>query len=191
MQIPRLAKSAAFALALLSAAQITLAQTNTQTPDTGGATTPEKGARHHHAMRCDQHEDWQSKRKEMNQKFAKDLDLTSDQKTKIDSLRQAFYDEHKSEMDAQKARFQEMCKMKESGATKEEIHAKMKGMPQPNMEGMKADHEKLDQQIRAVLTPEQAKKFDTMKAERAKHWQEGKKMHETGEEISPSSKSPY
>ena len=191
MHIPRMAKSAAFALALLSAAQITLAQTDPQTTGTGAATSPEKGQHHHHGECCNQHEDWEAKRKEMNQKFAKDLNLTSEQKTKIESLRQAFYDEHKSEIDAEKARFKEMCSMKESGASKEDIHAKMKGMPEPSRETMKADHEKLDDQIRAVLTPEQAKKFDTMKAERAKHWQERKKMHETGEENSPSYHAPY
>jgi len=172
MHIPRIAKSAAFALTVLAATQITLAQT--QPTDPSPPKMPPDMHHHHHGPDCNQKVDWEAKRAERSEKFAKDLNLTAEQKTKIDALNKSFCDAHKSVFDAQKARFDEVCKMKASGASEAEIHAKMEAMPKTDFEGMKKDHEKLDQQIRAELTPEQQKKFDEMKAERAKHWQEKK-----------------
>jgi Spy/CpxP family protein refolding chaperone len=170
MPIPRLAKSAAFAIVALAATQITFAQTQ---PDMTPA-DPGMMGKQHEGPSCNQKVDWEAKHTKMQNKFAQDLSLTPKQKTKIDAMHKAYYDSHKSVFDAQKARFDELCKMKASGASDAEIHAKMQSMPKTDFETMKKDKEKLDAQIRAELTPEQAKKFDEMKAAHAKQWQEKK-----------------
>lgn len=169
MHIPRIAKSAAFALAILTATQITFAQTDPKSSEPQATGAPQH---HHHGPGCDNKMGWEQQRDEMKKKFAQDLDLTPDQQKKIDALHQEYYDAHKTQIDAQKAKYAELCKMKQSGATEAEIHAKMESMPKTDYKAMRADHDKLDQQIRAVLTPEQAKKFDAMKAEHAQRWHE-------------------
>jgi Spy/CpxP family protein refolding chaperone len=186
MPIPRLAKSAAFAIVSLAATQITFAQIQ---PDMTPA-DPGMMRKQHEEPTCHKKVDWEAKHTEMQDKFAQDLSLTPQQKTKIDAMHKAFYDSHKSVFDAQKTRFEELCKIKASGASDAEIHAKMQSIPKTDFETMKKDKEKLDAQIRAALTPEQAKKFDEMKAERAKNWQEKKQSIGKSHWVKPNEQQP-
>jgi len=143
-------------LVVFSASSIAFAQP----PASGADSTNSVGKSH---AQC------QAKRAEMRQKFAKELGLSADQQKKIDALRSDFYKAHKSEFDAKRAQFQELRTMKQNGATEDQMKAKRDALHQ-QFAGMKAERQKLNEQIKAVLTPDQVQKFDAMKARHHKHW---------------------
>ena len=135
---------------------------------------PGQVANSHGGHRCAKSpEQCKAKRAEMRQKFKQELGLSDQQEKQIHTLRKNFYEAHKSEFAAKRAQWQEIKTMKQNGASQEQIAAKRKGM-KDQFSNMKADREKLQQQIRATLTPEQAQKFDAMKAQHRQHWEERK-----------------
>ncbi len=113
---------------------------------------------------------------EMKARFAQELGLTQEQQSKIDAIHQAFKESHKAQFDAMKARHEELRRMKENGASKEELQAYRESMKQ-EFQGLKAEREKLVAQINQVLTPEQAAKFETMRAEHKKKWEQKRARH--------------
>lgn len=112
-------------------------------------------------------EQCKAKRAEMRQKFAKELGLNADQQKKIDGLWDEFKTSHKTEFEAMHAQYKELHTMRQNGASEQQIEAKRQEIHK-QFAGLKADKEKLHAQIRALLTPEQAKKLDAMRAERGK-----------------------
>jgi Spy/CpxP family protein refolding chaperone len=118
------------------------------------------------------HTQCQAKHAEMRQKFAQELGLTSDQQKKIDALRADFKKAHKSELEAKRAQYMELRTLKKNGAPQTEIDAKRQAIRQ-QFSGLKADREKLHEQIKATLTPDQVQKLEAMKAKHHKHWNKG------------------
>ena len=119
-------------------------------------------------------------RNEGREKMEQTLGLSAEQKKQMASIRANFRTAHQSEFEAKRAQYQELKSMKASGATPEQIKAKRDAMHQ-QFAVLKADHEKMASQMRAVLTPEQAQKWDAMKTE----WHNKKHQHHTGDGAVP------
>lgn len=113
-----------------------------------------------------------AKHEERRQQFAKELGLSADQQKKMDALRADFKAAHKTEFEAKRAQYKEIKALKESGAPQAQIDAKRAAIHQ-QFAGMKADREKLHEQIKAILTPEQVQKLEAMKAKHHHHRHEG------------------
>lgn len=130
------------------------------------------GHKGHKNMTPEQRE---AKRAEMKQRFAEKLGLTAEQQSRIDAIHESFRESHKDQFEAMKAKKQELKQLKESGASEEEIQARRAALKQ-EYAGMRAEHEQLMSQVKAVLTPEQVEKFEAMKAEHHQKWEKrGKK----------------
>lgn len=154
----------AASLITLSASSIAFAQPPAQSVDNAKLSG-------HSAAQC------KAKHAEMRQRFAKELGLNADQQKKIEALRSSFKSAHKAEFEAKHQQYKELKALKQSGASQAQIDAKRDAIHQ-QFAGMKADREKLEQQIKAVLTPDQVQKFDAMKARHHKHWEEKHAQHD-------------
>jgi Spy/CpxP family protein refolding chaperone len=84
----------------------------------------------------------------------RDARLTEAQKTQITALIAAFQTANEADLDAVKAVFEEARAARQSGATREQIAAILQKARAP-MERIRAAQQKLDADIRALLTPEQ------------------------------------
>jgi protein CpxP len=104
------------------------------------------------------------KHKGHHQAFMKDLNLTAEQQAKIKSIRESFRESHKSEFEAMKAKHQELRKLKQSGADAQTLAAKREEL-KGQFPNLKADRERMMNDIKAVLTPEQRAKLEAKKAE--------------------------
>jgi len=164
MKRTTLSQLLAASLIAFSASSIALAQPPAQSMDHAKLSG-------HSAAQC------KAKRAEMRQRFAKELGLSADQQKKIDALRSDFKKAHKAEFEAKHQQYKELKALKQSGAPQAQIDAKREAIHQ-QFAGMKADREKLEQQIKAVLTPEQVQKFDAMKAKHRKHWEGRHSQHD-------------
>lgn len=112
---------------------------------------------------------WESKHKKMHQRFSKELKLTPEQNVKIEAMHKAFKEEHKAQLNAMKVKWGELKELKKSGkATPEELKTR-KAAIKEEFSGLKSDRQKLMDQIKAVLTPEQTQKLETMKSKHPKH----------------------
>ena len=107
----------------------------------------------------DKAEDWQAKRTE---RLSKKLDLTSEQKTKLDAILKEDAAAMKPEMDK---------KREERKAEMEKMRAEMK-----------ARMDAQDVKIKAILTPDQVKKYDEMQKERAEKMEKMMKKHHHGDD---------
>lgn len=116
--------------------------------------------------------DFQAKRAEMEKKFTEKLNLTAAQQKKIHALHEQFYQAHRAEFEAKRAQWQELCTLKEKGAPESEIQAKKEALHH-DMGHFKAERKALEAKIKKILTAEQSKKFDDLKAE----WHEKHQHH--------------
>ncbi len=107
----------------------------------------------------DKAENWQAKRVE---NLSKKLDLTAEQKTKLETILKEDAAAMKPEMDK---------KREERKAEMEKMRA-----------DMKARMDAQDAKIKAILTPDQAAKFDTLQKERAEKMEKKMKEHRHGDE---------
>ncbi len=112
---------------------------------------------------------------EGREKMEKALGLTPEQKKQMATIRTNFKTAHQSEFEAKRAQYQELKLMEASGASPEQIKAKRETMHQ-QFADLKAEHEKMETQMKAILTPEQAQKWDAMKTE----WHNKKQQHHDG-----------
>lgn len=166
MKIMDLAKSTAFALVLVSlvivsGGQISFSQGN----DFEGG--PPCGPEGHGGPPSE------AMHRKMKQELARELDLTPDQQARIDALQKAFHESHKAEFESKKAQFDALRQLEESGASQSEIQAKRQAL-KPDFSAMRADREKLDGQIKALLTPQQAQKFEAMIARKKAQFEQGR-----------------
>lgn len=117
---------------------------------------------------------------ERHEKMAEKLNLTADQKTQIKALRDAFKQQNASaiaEVKALRDQMHEQMKNKDkegAKATREQIKAKM--------EALRPAHQKLHEQILALLTPEQRAQAEKMRQEHKdrKHDRKGDGRHGDG-----------
>lgn len=95
------------------------------------------------------------------------LNLTADQKQKLQTLESSFRQEHAADIEALKAKMDKMKELRQSGkASKDEISALRK-----EIQALRDPlHAKRDSMLKTVLTPEQQQKLESMKQEmKAKH----------------------
>ena len=98
------------------------------------------------------------------EKMAEKLNLTADQKARLQSLQQSFRDQNKATFEASRETFQQYREAKKAGDT-----AKMQAL-QPAVDAQRAQmqqlHQQHEQQILTILNAEQRAQFLAMKAER-------------------------
>ena len=117
-------------------------------------------------------------RGEKMEKMAAKLNLTEQQKTQIKALRDNFKKEHEAQLSEMKSLGQQMRELKGSGNSEQakQLREKMKTIKQ----SLQADREKLQQQISALLTPEQRQQLEEHKAERKEHREQKKGERKNG-----------
>ncbi|MBL7987494.1 MAG: Spy/CpxP family protein refolding chaperone [Chlorobi bacterium] len=118
------------------------------------------------------HRSGKMERGEKMEKMAEKLNLTEQQKTQIKALRDNFKKEHEAQLSEMKSLHEQMRGLKGSGDTEQakQLREKMKTAKQ----ALQTDREKLQQQISALLTPEQRQQFEQHKAERKEHHEQKK-----------------
>lgn len=115
---------------------------------------------------------------EQLEKMAEKLKLTEQQKTQIKALHDNFKKEHEAQFNEMKSLREQMKALKGSGDTEKaaQLREKMKAAK----EALKADREKLQQQIAALLTPEQRQQLEQLKAERKERHEQKKGKRKGG-----------
>jgi periplasmic protein CpxP/Spy len=112
--------------------------------------------------------EWKAKHEEARKRFWDELSLTPEQDTQIKSIREAFKEAHQGEFETMKAKKQELRELKRSGADAETIDAKRAEMKEA-FAAIKEDRQRMMDDIKALLTPEQAAKLEARKQEHKKH----------------------
>ncbi len=150
----RLALSAALIGALTLSLSATLpAMAESGTTATPASVTPHEG----HGGKGGGHE-----------RMAKELNLTQDQKSKIEAIRQNFKASHSAELQEMKLHHQEMMQARQSGKpitiTKEQRQAN-----RAKFQSFREAQKQKQAQIEAILTPDQRTKMQTMRAQMRQH----------------------
>lgn len=109
---------------------------------------------------------------EQLEKLAEKLNLTEQQKTQINTLRENFKKDHEAQLNEMKSLREQMKALKGTGDTEKaaQLREKMKATKQT----LNADREKLQQQIAALLTQEQRQQLEQLKAERKERHEQKK-----------------
>jgi Spy/CpxP family protein refolding chaperone len=101
------------------------------------------------------------------EKMAEKLNLTADQKARLESLQQSFREQNKATFETSRETFQQFREAKKANDT-----AKMEAL-RPTVEAQRAQMQRIrdahEQQILAILSAEQRAQFLAMKAEREAH----------------------
>lgn len=111
--------------------------------------------------------DWKARKAEHHARMVKELGLTPEQQDRIQAIKKNYFETHKDEIEAMKAKHQDFRKLKESGASPEVLEARRKEM-KAEFADRKGQHKELMNEIKSVLTPEQVAKMDALKAQRKK-----------------------
>lgn len=104
-------------------------------------------------------------RGDKGEKLATVLNLTDEQKAKVKDLHQQFEQQHQSQIQEIEALHTQMRDLRKSGSTNKDQMTQLHDQMKTKREALQGDRQKLHEQIRAILTPEQAAKFDKIKAE--------------------------
>jgi Spy/CpxP family protein refolding chaperone len=104
-------------------------------------------------------------RGEQGQKLAAALNLTTDQQAKIKDLRQQFQQQHQTQIQEIENLHNQMRDLRKSGSSNKDQITQLRDQLKTKQEALATDRQKLQEQIRGVLTPEQAAKFDQMKSQ--------------------------
>lgn len=108
--------------------------------------------------------------KQMGQKLKEKLNLTDQQASQIKALREQFRKDNASSLQEIKALREQMVKaMKEKDAEKAKA---LREQLKTKMQSLKPAHQQLQQQIGAILTPEQRDMLEKLKQARREHRQD-------------------
>ncbi len=116
---------------------------------------------------------------EMIAKLAEKLDLTADQKARIKTLTDQFQQQHQTQRQELQNLHKQAQDARQAGNKDQakSIHEQMK----TKSEALKADRQKLMEQIKAILTPEQRTKLEQMKEQHKEKMENGKGKGKRGE----------